>query len=100
MKQTIGDFVFKRIKDMRVGHILPVQSEVYIEFMQPEDWEQKSLIGGHNPLNTSCAAECYAKLAGWATVVVRSVRAARSIGGAYAEHIPGICICGGQYGSC
>jgi TPP-dependent 2-oxoacid decarboxylase len=100
MKQTIGDCVFRRIRDMGVGHILAVQSEVYIEFMQLEDWEQKSLIGGHRPLNRSCAAECYAKLVGWATIVVRPLRAARSINCAYAEHIPGICICGGQYGSC
>jgi indolepyruvate decarboxylase len=99
MKQTIGDFLLRRLEEAGIHHIFGVPGDFNLEFMQQlEDRNHPQWIGTCNELNASYAADGYARISGLAAMVVTNavgaLSAANGIAGAYAEHVPVICICG------
>jgi indolepyruvate decarboxylase len=99
MKQTIGDFLLRRLEEAGIRHIFGVPGDFNLEFMQQlEDRSHTAWIGTCNELNASYAADGYARLNGLAAMVVTNgvgaLSAANGIAGAYSEHLPVICICG------
>jgi indolepyruvate decarboxylase len=99
MKQTIGDFLLRRLHEAGVQHLFGVPGDYNLEFMQQvEDRGDPAWIGTCNELNGSYAADGYARLHGLGALVVTNAVGALSaingIAGAYSEHVPVICICG------
>lgn len=99
MKQTIGEFLLRRLEEAGVRHILGVPGDFNLEFMQQlEDRGRPAWVGTCNELNASYAADGYARLNGLAAMVVTNgvgaLSAANGLAGAYSEHVPVICICG------
>src|SRR5215469_8793077 len=99
MKQTIGDFLLRRLHEVGVQHLFGVPGDYNLEFMQQvEDRGDPVWIGTCNELNGSYAADGYARLHGLGALVVTNAVGALSaingVAGAYSEHVPVICICG------
>jgi indolepyruvate decarboxylase len=99
MKQSIGNFLLRRLHEAGVGHIFGVPGDYNLEFMQQlEDRGEPAWIGTCNELNGSYAADGYARIHGLAALAVTygvgSLSAMNGIAGAYSEHVPVICICG------
>ena len=99
MKQSIGNFLLRRLQEVGVQHIFGVPGDYNLEFMQQlEDRGCPTWIGTCNELNGSYAADGYARMRGLAALAVTNGVGALSvmngIAGAYSEHVPVICICG------
>jgi indolepyruvate decarboxylase len=99
MKQSIGDFLLRRLQEAGVQHIFGVPGDYNLEFMQQlEDRGCPAWIGTCNELNGSYAADGYARMRGVAALVVThgvgALSVMNGIAGAYSEHVPVICICG------
>lgn len=99
MKQSIGNFLLRRLHEAGIRHIFGVPGDYNLEFMQQlEDRGDPAWIGTCNELNGSYAADGYARLHGLAALAVTygvgSLSAMNGIAGAYSEHVPVICICG------
>ena len=99
MKQTIGEFLLRRLEEVGIRHIFGVPGDYNLEFMQQlEDRGRPEWVGNCNELNGSYAADGYSRLKGLAALVVTNgvgaLSAANGIAGAYCEHVPVICICG------
>ena len=99
MKQTIGDFLLRRLHEAGVQHLFGVPGDYNLEFMQQTAERGDPLwIGTCNELNGSYAADGYARLHGLGALVVTNgvgaLSAINGIAGAYSEHVPVICICG------
>ena len=98
MKQSIGDFLLRRLHEAGIRHIFGVPGDYNLEFMQQlEDRGDPAWIGTCNELNGSYAADGYARIHGLAALAVTygvgSLSAMNGIAGAYSEHVPVICIC-------
>ena len=99
MKQSIGNFLLRRLQEVGVQHIFGVPGDYNLEFMQQlEDRGCPTWIGTCNELNGSYAADGYARMRGLSALAVTygvgSLSAMNGIAGAYSEHVPVICICG------
>jgi len=99
MKQSIGNFLLRRLHEAGIRHIFGVPGDYNLEFMQQlEDRGEPAWIGTCNELNGSYAADGYARIHGLAALAVPygvgSLSAMNGIAGAYSEHVPVICICG------
>src|SRR5580700_1865078 len=99
MKQSIGNFLLRRLHEVGIRHIFGVPGDYNLEFMQQlEDRGDPAWIGTCNELNGSYAADGYARIRGLAALAVTNGVGALSvmngIAGAYSEHVPVICICG------
>jgi indolepyruvate decarboxylase len=99
MKQSIGNFLLRRLHEAGIRHIFGVPGDYNLEFMQQlEDRGEPEWIGTCNELNGSYAADGYARIRGLAALAVTNgvgaLSAMNGIAGAYSEHVPVICICG------
>jgi indolepyruvate decarboxylase len=99
MKQSIGNFLLRRLDEVGIRHIFGVPGDYNLEFMQQlEDRGSPAWIGTCNELNGSYAADGYARLHGLAALAVTNgvgaLSAINGIAGAYSERVPVICICG------
>jgi indolepyruvate decarboxylase len=99
MKQSIGNFLLRRIQEAGIKHIFGVPGDYNLEFMQQlEDRKEPAWIGNCNELNGAYAADGYARLNGMGAIAVTygvgALSAINGIAGAYSEHVPVICVCG------
>jgi indolepyruvate decarboxylase len=99
MKETIGNFLLRRLDEAGVRHTFGVAGDYNVEFTQQlEDRGAPVWIGTCNELNGSYAADGYARIRGLSAMVVTygvgALSAINGITGAYCEHVPVICICG------
>jgi indolepyruvate decarboxylase len=99
MKETIGDFLLRRLEEVGICHIFGVAGDYNVEFTQQlEDRGAPAWVGTGNELNGSYAADGYARIHGLSALVVTygvgALSAINGIAGAYCEHVPVICICG------
>lgn len=99
MKQTIGDFLLRRLEEAGVRHLFGVPGDYNLEFLQQlEDRGKPEWIGNCNELNASYATDAYARINGIGALAVThgvgALSAINGIGGAYCEHVPVICIAG------
>lgn len=99
MRQSIGNFLLRRLHEVGIRHVFGVPGDYNMEFMQQlEDRGQPVWIGTCNELNGSYAADGYARIHGLAALAVTNgvgaLSAMNGIAGAYSEHVPVICICG------
>jgi indolepyruvate decarboxylase len=99
MRETIGNFLLRRLQEAGIQHVFGVPGDYNLELMkQLEDRGEPAWIGNCNELNASYAADGYARINGLAAVVVTNgvgaLSAINGIAGAYSEHVPVICICG------
>ena len=99
MRQSIGNFLLRRLSEAGIGHIFGVPGDYNLEFMQQlEDRGDPVWIGTCNELNGSYAADGYARINGLGALIVTNgvgaLSAMNGIAGSYSEHVPVICICG------
>ena len=99
MKETIGNFLLRRLHEAGIEHIFGVPGDYNLELMQQlEDRGKPAWIGNCNELNASYAADGYARIKGLAALIVTNgvgaLSAINGVAGAYSEHVPVICICG------
>jgi indolepyruvate decarboxylase len=96
---TIGEFLLRRLGEAGVGHLFGVPGDFNLELLQQlEDTGTLKWIGTCNELDASYAADGYARLNGLGALTVTNavgaLGAINGIAGAYAEHVPVICIAG------
>jgi indolepyruvate decarboxylase len=99
MKQSIGNFLLRRLKEAGVRHIFGVPGDYNLALMQQlEDLGDPAWIGNCNELNASYATDAYARINGLGALIVThgvgALSAINGIAGAYAEHVPVILISG------
>jgi indolepyruvate decarboxylase len=99
MKQSIGNFLLRRLKEAGVKHIFGVPGDYNLELMQQlEELGDPAWIGNCNELNASYATDAYARINGLGALIVThgvgALSAINGIAGAYAEHVPVVCISG------
>ena len=71
MKQSIGNFLLRRLHEAGIRHIFGVPGDYNLEFMQQlEDRGEPAWIGTCNELNGSYAADGYARIHGLAALAV------------------------------
>ena len=99
MQQSIGNFLLRRLEEAGIRHLFGVPGDYNLEFMQQlEERGAPAWIGNCNELNASYATDAYARINGIGALVVThgvgTLSAINGIAGAYAEHVPVICISG------
>ena len=99
MRQSIGEFLIRRLEESGIQHLFGVPGDYNLGLMQQiEDRGKPAWIGNCNELNASYAADAYARLNGIAAIMVThgvgALSAINGIGGAFCEHVPVICIAG------
>jgi indolepyruvate decarboxylase len=99
MRQSIGNFLLRRLQEVGIKHIFGVPGDYNLELMQQlEDRGEPAWIGNCNELNASYATDAYGRINGLAamsvTYGVGALSAINGIAGAYSEHVPVILICG------
>jgi indolepyruvate decarboxylase len=99
MRETIGNFLLRRLQEAGIRHIFGVPGDYNLELMQQlEDRGEPAWIGNCNELNASYAADGYARINGLGALIVTNgvgaLSAINGVAGAYSEHVPVICICG------
>jgi indolepyruvate decarboxylase len=99
MKESVGNFLFRRLEDAGVQHIFGVPGDYNLELMrQLENRGQPAWIGNCNELNASYAADGYARIKGLGALCVTNgvgaLSAINGVAGAYSEHVPVVCVCG------
>ena len=99
MKQSIGNFLLRRLQEAGIKHIFGVPGDYNLELMQQlEDRGEPAWIGNCNELNASYATDAYARINGLGALIVThgvgALSAINGIAGAYSEHVPVILICG------
>ena len=99
MKQSIGNFLLRRLQEAGIRHIFGVPGDYNLELMQQlEDRGEPAWIGNCNELNASYATDAYARINGLGALIVThgvgALSAINGIAGAYSEHVPVICISG------
>ena len=71
MKETIGNFLLRRLEEVGIRHIFGVPGDFNLEFVQQlENRGRPEWVGNCNELNASYAADGYARLNGPAALVV------------------------------
>jgi len=99
MRQTIGNFLLRRLKEAGIKHLFGVPGDYNLELMQQlEDLGDPAWIGNCNELNASYATDAYARINGMGALIVThgvgALSAINGIAGAYAEQVPVVCISG------
>jgi TPP-dependent 2-oxoacid decarboxylase len=99
MRETIGNFLIRRLQEAGIQHIFGVPGDYNLELMQQlEDRGEPAWIGNCNELNASYATDAYARINGIGAMAVTygvgALSAMNGIAGAYSEHVPVILICG------
>lgn len=99
MKQSIGDFLLRRLEEAGIRHLFGVPGDYNLELMQQlEDRGTLTWVGNCNELNASYATDAYARINGIGALAVThgvgALSAINGVGGAYCEHVPVICIAG------
>jgi indolepyruvate decarboxylase len=99
MKETIGNFLLRRLQEAGIQHIFGVPGDYNLELMQQlEDRGAPAWIGNCNELNASYATDGYARINGLGALIVTNgvgaLSAINGVAGAYSEHVPVMCICG------
>lgn len=96
---TIGDFLIQRLVEAGVGHVLGVPGDYNLQFIeQIVAHDGVDFVGTCNELNAAYATDGYARLNGSAALLttygVGELSAIGGVAGAYAEHVPVVCITG------
>lgn len=99
MKQTIGDFLIRRLKEVGIAYIFGVPGDFSLDFVQQiVDGKEVEWVGTCNELNAAYAADGYARLVGMGAISVTNgvgaLSAINGIAGSFSEHVPVICISG------
>jgi indolepyruvate decarboxylase len=99
MKQSIGNFLLRRLQEAGIRYIFGVPGDYNLGFMQQlEDRGEPAWIGNTNELNASYATDAYARINGIGALIVThgvgALSAINGIAGAYSEHVPVILISG------
>src|ERR1700761_5237684 len=99
MKQSIGNFLLRRLQEAGIRHVFGVPGDYNLELLQQlQDAGALEWIGTTGELNASYAAVGYAPLNGLGAVLVTNgvgaLSAINGVGGSYSEHVPIICIAG------
>jgi indolepyruvate decarboxylase len=99
MKQSIGNFLLRRLQETGIRHIFGVPGDYNLGLMQQlEDCGEPAWIGNCNELNASYATDAYARINGLGAMIVThgvgTLSAVNGIAGAYSEHVPLILISG------
>src|SRR5262252_9453293 len=99
MKQSIGEFLLRRLQEVGIRHIFGVPGDYNLELMQQlEDRGEPAWIGNCNELNASYATDAYARINGIGAMIVThgvgTLSTVNGIAGAYCEHVPVILISG------
>ena len=99
MKETIGNFLLRRLQEVGIRHLFGVPGDYNLGFMQQlEDRGEPAWIGNCNELNASYATDAYARINGIGAMIVThgvgTLSAVNGIAGAYSEHVPVILISG------
>jgi indolepyruvate decarboxylase len=99
MKESIGNFLLRRLEEAGVRHIFGVPGDYNLELMQQlEDRGKPAWVGNCNELNASYATDAYARINGIGALIVThgvgALSAINGIAGAYSEHVPVILVCG------
>jgi indolepyruvate decarboxylase len=98
-KITIGNYLLQRIHEIGVRHLIGVPGDFNLAFLeQLLQFDGIEWIGACNELNAAYAADGYARISGIAALLVTygvgDLSALNGIAGAYAEHVPVLCISG------
>src|SRR6201999_2888603 len=96
---TIGDFLLRRLEEAGIRHLFGVPGDYNLALLQQlQDSGRIEWVGNCNELNASYAADGYARLNGMGALLVTNgvgaLSALNGVAGAYAEHVPVVCICG------
>ena len=100
MKQTIGDFLFRRLAEAGVGHAFGVPGDYNLVLMRQLIRAEPAprWIGTCNELNGAYAADGYARLNGIGALLltngVGALSAINGVAGSYSEHVPVVAVCG------
>jgi indolepyruvate decarboxylase len=99
MKDTIGNFLLRRLHEAGIRHLFGVPGDYNLGLMQQlEDRGEPAWIGNCNELNASYATDAYARINGIGAMIVThgvgTLSAVNGIAGAYSEHVPVILISG------
>ena len=99
MKQSIGNFLLRRLQEASIRHIFGVPGDYNLGLMQQlEDRGEPAWIGNCNELNASYATDAYARINGIGAMIVThgvgTLSAVNGIAGAYSEHVPVVLISG------
>src|SRR5215469_13124284 len=99
MKQSIGNFLLRRLQEAGIQHIFGVPGDYNLGLMQQlEDRGEPAWIGNCNELNASYATDAYARINGIGAMMVThgvgALSAINGIAGAYSEHVPVILVAG------
>src|SRR4030095_8204383 len=97
MRQSIGNFLLRRLQEAGIRHLFGVPGDYNLELLQQlQDAGALEWIGTTGELNASYAADGYARLNGLGALLVTNgvgaLSAINGIGGSYSEHVPGIFI--------
>ena len=99
MKESIGNFLLRRLQEVGIRHIFGVPGDYNLGLMQQlEDRGEPAWIGNCNELNAAYAADAYARINGIGAMIVThgvgTLSAVNGIAGAYSEHVPVVLISG------
>jgi indolepyruvate decarboxylase len=98
-RMTIGDFLLRRLEEAGIRHLFGVPGDYNLALLQQlHDNGTVEWVGNTGELTSSYAADGYARLNGLGALLVTNgvgaLSALNGVAGAYAEHVPVICICG------
>jgi indolepyruvate decarboxylase len=98
-RMTIGDFLLRRLEEAGIRHLFGVPGDYNLALLQQlHDTGALEWVGNTGELTSSYAADGYARLNGLGALLVTNgvgaLSALNGVAGAYAEHVPVICICG------
>ncbi|WP_158628723.1 alpha-keto acid decarboxylase family protein [Dyella choica] len=98
-RMKIGDFLLRRLEEAGIRHLFGVPGDYNLTLLQQlHDAKKMNWIGTTGELTASYAADGYARLKGLGALLVTNgvgpLSAINGVGGAYAEHVPVICIAG------
>lgn len=95
---TVSQYILERLQELGSKQIFGVCGDVVLGFMEQVTKSSVEQINCCNELNAGYAADGYARIHGLGTVVttftVGSLSAINAIGGAFAENVPVVLICG------
>lgn len=99
MKESIGNFLLRRLQEVGIRHIFGVPGDYNLGLMQQlEDRGEPAWVGNCNELNAAYATDAYARINGIGAMIVThgvgTLSAVNGIAGAYSEHVPVVLISG------
>jgi indolepyruvate decarboxylase len=99
MKRTIGSFLFSRLRDAGIRHVIGVPGDYNLPLLaQIEEVDGIEFVGACNELNAAYAADGNARVNGISALLttygVGELSAINGVAGSCAEHVPVVCITG------